>query len=112
MPSRTAARRQAARLQQRALPQSRSKLCWPSVLPPAKVVRFARIISYRPSPRFPSDAYALRAQRRMARRGWRFSACSSIKEEYMATAFLAEAQELSEELVSIRRDLHMHPELG
>jgi amidohydrolase len=30
----------------------------------------------------------------------------------MATPFLAEAQELSEELVSIRRDLHMHPELG
>jgi len=30
----------------------------------------------------------------------------------MATPFLAEAQELAEELVSIRRDLHMHPELG
>jgi amidohydrolase len=30
----------------------------------------------------------------------------------MATPFLAEAQELSEELISIRRDLHMHPELG
>jgi amidohydrolase len=30
----------------------------------------------------------------------------------MATPFLAEAQELAEELVAIRRDLHMHPELG
>src|SRR6476620_5492733 len=30
----------------------------------------------------------------------------------MTTPFLAEAQELAEELVSIRRDLHKHPELG
>ena len=30
----------------------------------------------------------------------------------MATPFLAEAQDLADELVSIRRDLHMHPELG
>src|SRR5215510_7586754 len=30
----------------------------------------------------------------------------------MATPFLAEAQELADELVAIRRDLHMHPELG
>ena len=30
----------------------------------------------------------------------------------MATPFLAEAQELAEEIVAIRRDLHMHPELG
>jgi amidohydrolase len=30
----------------------------------------------------------------------------------MATPFLAEAQELSGDLVAIRRDLHMHPELG
>ena len=30
----------------------------------------------------------------------------------MTTAFLSEAQELSEQIVSIRRDLHMHPELG
>jgi amidohydrolase len=30
----------------------------------------------------------------------------------MATPFLAEAQELSQELIAIRRDLHMHPELG
>ncbi|HEU5101614.1 MAG TPA: M20/M25/M40 family metallo-hydrolase, partial [Roseiflexaceae bacterium] len=30
----------------------------------------------------------------------------------MTTPFLAEAQELAEELVAIRRDLHMHPELG
>ena len=30
----------------------------------------------------------------------------------MATPFLAEAQQLSEELVAIRRDLHAHPELG
>src|SRR5688572_17634665 len=28
------------------------------------------------------------------------------------TPFLAEAQELAEDLVAIRRDLHMHPELG
>jgi amidohydrolase len=34
------------------------------------------------------------------------------KEIAMATPFLTEAQELAEELVSIRRDLHMHPELG
>ena len=30
----------------------------------------------------------------------------------MTTPFLAEAQELAEDLVAIRRDLHMHPELG
>src|SRR5919199_1122717 len=30
----------------------------------------------------------------------------------MTTPFLAEAQSLQEELVAIRRDLHMHPELG
>jgi len=30
----------------------------------------------------------------------------------MATPFLAEAQELADELVAIRRDLHAHPELG
>jgi len=30
----------------------------------------------------------------------------------MTTPFLVEAQELAEELVAIRRDLHMHPELG
>ncbi len=30
----------------------------------------------------------------------------------MTTPFLAEAQALAGELVAIRRDLHMHPELG
>jgi amidohydrolase len=30
----------------------------------------------------------------------------------MTTPFLAEAQELAAELVAVRRDLHMHPELG
>ena len=30
----------------------------------------------------------------------------------MTTLFLAEAQALAEQLVAIRRDLHMHPELG
>jgi amidohydrolase len=30
----------------------------------------------------------------------------------MATPFLAEAQEIYDEIVSIRRDLHQHPELG
>jgi amidohydrolase len=30
----------------------------------------------------------------------------------MTTLFLAEAQELADDLVAIRRDLHMHPELG
>jgi len=30
----------------------------------------------------------------------------------MTTPFLVEAQELAEDLVAIRRDLHMHPELG
>lgn len=30
----------------------------------------------------------------------------------MTTPFLAEAQEIAEQIVAIRRDLHMHPELG
>ena len=30
----------------------------------------------------------------------------------MTTPFLAEAETLHDELVSVRRDLHMHPELG
>src|SRR4051794_7356066 len=35
-----------------------------------------------------------------------------MKEQSMTTPFLAEAQELQAELIEIRRDLHMHPELG
>jgi len=37
---------------------------------------------------------------------------NSVQENTMTTPFLADAEALADELTAIRRDLHMHPELG